>query len=231
MNRKASLLIGIALALAAAPLADARHPSTACIQQENMHGYLVGAIPWTPHQETKVGIKQQTTTVVTAWDTCDQDLDGDGVPFDYDGDMDLGDRGGRFPAGSNYNGCLENPEVSHHAYGVGAQYWADDQTGVASLIYWAGADGPALIPDPLDPCATDGIISDDPTTDPLDCADGSWGVYAPPIWKPATLGETVAGNGACDPFDGLVWVFIVNSALFCDGTLVVSTPISGHIWS
>ena len=217
----------VALALVA-PLALSsagafHHPSTACITTEAYHSY--GPATFGKPMGGKVG----RLGSAAVYDFCAFDINGDNIPFDYDGETEYGDVGGRFVAGSGWAGCTVAPEVSHHHYGVGATYWVWEH--LHDVVYEAGADGPAF----GDPCATDGIISANPMTDPADCGAGDYGYFSSTssAWTPATLGETVNGNGACDPFDGYVWVFIARGPVTGTpyGSVVLSTPTEGHIWS
>ena len=140
----------------------------------------------------------------------------------YDGDPDQGFGGGAFPAGQ---GCA--PPNAHHAYGPGATYWASDDTGIATVAYWAGTDGPV---DPtVDPCLGDGMVTSDPLLSPYDCGRGDLGHYAPPVWTPATLGPNTP-SATCDPADGYVWLWTPSGLVTVGGVTYVSTPIAGHAW-
>ena len=207
MRLRRTLITTSFLLLAATATTHAAHPGSPCTPTEARHSYgwplgvFQGAVSWPP-------------AMAIVFDTC-------AGPFD--GDAEHGLMGGRFPAGTSP--CLVSPQTSHHASGPGAQYWADDETGIAALAYQAGADGPSLLFWP--PCATDGIISNDPQTDPFDCGAGAVGYFAPGVQvTPATLGENVPGNGACNPYDGHVWIVLLMGPV----GPVFSTPISGHLW-
>ena len=215
-----SVLALLVMFLLAAPMAGAGHPNVACVQKQEIHTYFatVGALTFVtlPAEDQSFGVH-----TAFAQDACAD------ATLAYDGDPETGFGGATFPAGTRL--CLLPEEAPHHDYGPGAEYWATQATP-GDLLYSAGADGPAF--DPADPCATDGVLTEDPITDPWDCGAGLVGVYAK-RWMPATLEENVLGSGACDPHDGRVWVFVMQG-VFVDvhaGDVVVSTPTTGHVWS
>ena len=217
------LLLSIMAAVALPPGA-ATHPGFACIQTQAIHSYGgssgVGG---------GGGGSGAVVSRASVRDTCAQDLNSNGVILDHDGDYDTGLGSGAFPAGTHTE-CIDWPGVPHHEYGPGAAYWADDETGMAQIVYWAGTDGPALLAS--NPCAADGIITNHDLTDPLDCGSGALGQFSAFQWRPATLGRNTAAAD-CDPIEGYVWMFVLTGPYVDDatGAVIMSTPFSGHLWS
>ena len=223
MHARATLLIGLLLALVATPVTNANHhPTLPCPGAEAVHSYF-GVIDVVAYGGLATGSSSSVRAagMPTVIDSC---------TTRYDGEAEIGFGGGRFPAGTSR--CLTAPEVPHHAYGNGAQYWADVAGGsITSVVYSAGADGPALVQ--VTGCETDGVISDDHLTNPGDCASGAYGIYSPAMgfWTPATLAPNYPWlyPNSCNPFDGYVWVSVYVSV----GTMLLSVdvPIMGDIWS
>lgn len=116
------------------------------------------------------------TGVVAVADSNEQDCDGDGVPGDWDGDLDLGVGGAFFGHGPWANEPVCQFGLNVHGPNVVV---ADIFYGF-QVFFVVGEDdrnGPVLIQDPVTlewVCLTDGIIAPgdaatDPTRDPDDC--------------------------------------------------------------
>lgn len=220
------VLVLLAVVVAVVPFSGAHLPSpTLCPAVGNMvHGYYPAAAGG--RVEKMAGLGGRSATVIVT-DSC----------ASGDGDPDIGVDGAALPGGAYAAGC---GFVSHHSAGVASTFSVTDHTGVATVVWSEGTDGPARNPltgVPLAGCVTNGVITDNPTTDPDDCY-GSLGYITP---SSGSLASTFTGaNGvatgppvtACNGFDGLTWVFLFHGTIrdpSFPGGVLVSTPIEGDI--
>ena len=192
---KTSIILGLALAMAAVPAAMVSAHNAACATTNAPHAYGAGG---SVGAETEV-IGSPSAGVVTVSDNNTGDCDGDGVPGDFDGDYEAGAGGGFFGAGPWANEPICQYGLKTH----GTSVTVTDAIS-ANIGFVTGADdqqGPVVIPDPVNGgniCETDGNISPgdpavDPTADADDCLSTTF-----------INSGTACGTGG----DGGYWVFI-----------------------
>jgi len=125
---------------------------------------------------------------VVASDSETDDCDGDGVPADFDGDLDWGQRGGAFGHGPWATHCGYHQEVDDTVTVL-------DHVLGANVRFATGSDGTnSWVPDPVtgeNTCLTDGVINPGGGSDCL----SAWGTGTQPVVCP--------GGG-----DGLLWVIL-----------------------
>lgn len=140
-----------------------------------------------------------------------------------DGDPETGDGGGKFPA---YLPCLPPGARAHHSHDPSWWFGGVLQAGVpysitsvvplvpAALI--VGTDGPI---DPSgNPCLGDGIIHDDPVSEPYDCGAGIIGFSDPPLGAFIVANDPAAFDLNCAPASGYVDAFVLNGPIFFDNS-------------
>jgi len=201
--QKMSMAIGILLVAALVPTTvTMAHGSCA---HETVHQYGVPGSADTTVEDDTGTVASPGLGAVVVNDSEDKDCDSDGVPADFDGDLDVGTGGGAFGHGPWATWCGFHQEVA------GTVTVNDLVFGPTVSFVTGSGDTNSWVPDPLtgeNTCVTDGVIS--PGTDPEgdDClSDRGTGTQA----------VTCPGGG-----DGLLWVFI--GGVDCTLTLVPPPP-------
>ena len=238
-----SIVLSLALMATAIPFTVVTAHTATCASSPAPHSYVAGANVGvqssilalnsktaTPDGES-VGLtwptdprwqKHVTTphgaVIVTEGNTAD--CDGDGVPFDYDGDYETGIGGGFFGYGpwANEATCQ---------YGLRLHGGVVNVFGLLSTdAFVTGADdqsGPIVIPDVINGgniCETDGSITPgDPAVDPAADADDCLS----PIFVFGSGSACGAGG------DGGYWVIILTAAVDADSLSISAVPTAGFI--
>jgi len=151
----------------------------------------------------------------------DRGYTGAGVTFvadtceaaDGDGDPDLGAGGAALPLAGAV--CLAPGTLGHH----GLPFVHADNFALP-MAWSAGTDGAA---DPwFDPCLGNGVVSDDPASDPHDCGAGQAGFWDGVVQlRPAEVAPNGPWADCAQPVDGRVWAFAFQGPiLVMDGPLL-----------
>lgn len=224
--RTPSMLFAIALACAAlAPCVQAQKPLP-CTSTDvsSLHFYNA----FGSANDARPGAFGASAALAGAYST-------NGVPtgcdvLGSDGDNEQGTLGGQFPlagAGCPYaqdeaNGAPVT--TGHHGDG----YVVTNLAGL-DIVWFAGIDGAAS---QLAPCLGNGVITDDPVTDPFDCHStlgASVRLLGLPFERTAHLVPNSAWAG-CEAADGNAWVFVMAGPVECAGSVHLSLPVQGMIY-
>ena len=187
----------------------------------HVHTYTTG---------TAAAVRSDTLEVVTSSpgtvsvsDSNMGDCDGDGVPGEFDGDLDAGVGGGFF----GYGPWADEATCDYGYLQHGSHVTVSDVTFGSDIWFVIGADdtsGPAISVDPVTgetTCSTDGSItpgdpSTDPTADPDDC-----------LTPPQHGSGVTCGAGG----DGGYWVFLVAGGVVenAGGVSLSNAPTTGGL--
>lgn len=132
------------------------------------------------------------------------DCNGDGVPGDFDGDLDMGIGGGFFGSGTTWEALCHYGYNVHALAGVAANFFGLSVRGEVGVDDPHGPSPPVFDPvtgQELQGCQTDGTISDNPSGGPS--PDGDCLVGFSDTWS--ACGAGVGGD------DGY-WVFVYDDA-------------------
>ncbi|HWH08916.1 MAG TPA: hypothetical protein VNX21_06930 [Candidatus Thermoplasmatota archaeon] len=188
--------------------------ATAAVLVLSLAPSLTLAHGWCAHEAVHtygvlVGHDARSNSGVIASDSESTDCNPtDGVPFDFDGDLDWGVGGGAFGHGPWATWCGYHQEVA------GTVTVTDLVWGKTVGFATGSSDAYSWVPDPVtgaNTCITDGIIS--PGSDDDDCLSAS---------GTGTQGVVCPGGG-----DGLLWVllYVVDCSLWISPpTLACSSP-------
>lgn len=211
MLRPSFLPVAVCLALPLAVLVAAPGASAECFE-ERTHSYFWGpSAGW----ETEPFGDGLTLAGVYAYDTMQQDCDGDGIR-DPDGVLDAGFGGGFFGFGPWADEAICNYGFRSH----GGTVEVLDHVHGPNIHFYVGADdtnGPALKTDPVTGatvCETSGAITPgDPAVDPLADADDCLS----PLY--VHVGTTCGAGG-----DGGYWVILMEVVQESSQQVLVSNP-------
>lgn len=231
------LFLVLILTLSAIPAATVTAHSVNCANAYAPHSYGMGGSAGVsaPDQELEIEVG-----VVVVSDNNTADCNGDGIPYDFDGDYEAGMGGGFFGAGPWAN----EPTCQYGLVTHGTAVTVTDAVS-ANIAFKVGADdqgGPVVIADPINGgniCETDGGITPcappsdggacGPTDDADDClsdADTSRSGYQPYVNSGSACGT--GGDGGYWVFLLLVYCSVDTSttlpAAFCSGA-----PTAGFI--
>ncbi len=227
---KTSILIGALLAIAMAHVVVVSANSVCPGANQPVHTYgvagSIGANSNTLSEQTSGSpagpVGGAGAGLTTVQDTNTADCNGDGVPGDFDGDLDVG-VGGAFFGSSNEWDVTDNCGYDLNVHATSGV--ATDVTGLPVSGVWGVDDtaGPVVITDPTTGavvgCQTDGSIT--PDTDSTDCEVG---------WVHTWAGDVCLigyhnGHGGDDGY----WLFLNTGVTETGGAATAATATTGTL--
>ncbi len=195
-----------------------------CTNNQPVHTYgLPGSLGGNSNTLTEQGapVSGASAGFVTVQDSNVADCNGDGVPGDFDGDLDVGVGGGFFGSSTEWDttdGCGYGLNV-HSTSGT-----ATDLSGLPVGGTWGVDDtaGPVVVTDPNTgatvSCQVDGSIT--PDTDTNDCLN----VWVN-TWSPGTDPVCAIGHGGDDGY----WLFLQSGVTEDGGSVTAATATTGTL--
>ncbi len=143
------------------------------------------------HHPHAAAMQGSGTGLVSVWDTNVADCNGDGIPGDWDGDLDAGTTGGAFGYLGTWEAACGYDLNLHSGLGTASDFTGLSVSGVLGMDDM-GASG----------CAPDGVIA--PAVDPSDCL-----VRFVNSWNASACVNKLQGSGATETgADDLYWILV-----------------------